>query len=201
MKLYYLPGACSLASDISLREAGVPFTPVKVSRRDKRTSDGQNFTQVSSKGYVPALQLDDGRVLTENVAVLTYIAGLQPQKKLGPTPASPEFYQLLEWLAFVSSELHKNFGTVFGSSEPQVQQYARGNIAKRLDWLDGALAGKTFLLGESFTVADAYLFTVLSWAPHMGVDLDPYPSVKAYYARVSSRPAVVEAMKAEGLIN
>jgi glutathione S-transferase len=199
MKLYYLPGACSLASSISLREAGVPYTPVKVSRRDKRTSDGQDFTQVSSKGYVPALQLDDGRVLTENVAVLVYIAGLRPEKKLGPT-SSPEYFHLLEWLAFINSEVHKNFGTFFGSSDPQVQQYARDNLAKRLGWLDGALAGKTFLMGESFSVADAYLFTVLSWAPHVSVDLDQYPSVKAYYGRIAGRPAVVEAMKAEGLI-
>jgi glutathione S-transferase len=201
MKLYYMPGACSLASHISLREAGVPFDLVKVGRRDKRTSDGQDFTQVNPKGYVPALQLNDGQILTENVAVLAFIGGLKPEKKLAPAAGTPGFYQLLSWLAFINSEVHKNFGALFASSSTEVQQWARGNIAKRLEWLNGVLGGSSFLAGSDWTVADAYLFTILSWAPHVSLDLAAYPAVKAYYERIATRPAVLEALKAEGLIS
>jgi glutathione S-transferase len=200
MKLYYLPGACSLASNIALREAGVPFDLVQVSRADKRTQDGQDFTQVNAKGYVPALELDDGQVLTENVAVLAYIGGLNPEKKLAPAPGTPEFYRLLEWLAFINSEVHKNSSSLFASKAPDVQQLARGFLSKRLGWLDGKLAGQSFLMSSGITVADCYLATVLSWAAHIGVDLNAYPNVKAYYDRIAARPSVLEALKAEGLI-
>jgi glutathione S-transferase len=200
MKLYYLPGACSLASNIALREAGVPFEMVLVNRADKRTADGQDFNQVNTKGYVPTLQLDDGQVLTENVAVLSYIGSLKPEKKLAPAPGTLESYRLLEALSFVNSEIHKNMAALFVNKTEEVQQYAKGNLAKRLGWLDGALAGKTFFMGNDLTVADCYLCTALSWAPHAGVDLSLYPNVKAYYDRVAARPSVLAALKAEGLI-
>jgi glutathione S-transferase len=198
MKLYYMSGACSLASLISLHEAGVPVDPVRVSR-DKRTADGQDFTQVNPKGYVPALQLDDGQVLTENVAVLAYIGTLKPDKKLAPALGSLEYFRLLEWLAFVNSEVHKSYGTLFASTNADVQQFAKGNLVRRLAWLDGVLASKTFLMGNGFSVADAYLYTVLSWSPHVGIDLATYPAVKAYFERIAGRPAVLAALKAEGL--
>jgi glutathione S-transferase len=199
MKLYYMPGACSVASHIALHEAGIPVDLVQVGR-DKRTSDGQDFNQVNPKGYVPTLELDNGQKLTENVAVLAYIGGLKPDKKLAPAPGTFEHYRLLEWLAFINSELHKNFGTLFASSSEDVKQFAKGNIVKRLTWLNGLIGAKPFLTGEQFTVADCYLFTVLSWAPHVGVDLAQWPAVKAYSERIVGRPAVQAALKAEGLI-
>jgi glutathione S-transferase len=198
MKLYIWPGACSLASNIALHEAGIPFQISKVDKRTKR-ADGVDFVTINPKGYVPALQLDDGQVLTENVAVLQYIADLNPAAKLAPPAGTMERYRLQEWLSFINSEVHKAFSPLFSAeATEETKTYARNYLAKRLAYLDGALGDRTYLTGDQFTVADAYLFTVLGWGAHVGVDIGP--RLKSYVERVRARPKVIEAMTAEGLI-
>ena len=198
MKLYIWPGACSLASNIALHEAGIPFQISKVDKRTKR-ADGVDFVTINPKGYVPALQLDDGQVLTENVAVLQYIADLNPAAKLAPPAGTMERYRLQEWLSFINSEVHKAFSPLFSAeATEETKTYARNYLAKRLAYLDGALGDRTYLTGDQFTVADAYLFTVLGWGAHVGVDIGP--RLKSYVERVRARPTVIEAMSAEGLI-
>jgi glutathione S-transferase len=200
MKLYYLPGACSLASNIALREAGLKFELVKVDRRTKQTSDGLDFNEVNPKGYVPALRLDDGQVLTENVTVLQYIADRNPAAKLAPPAGTLERYRLMEWLSFINSEVHKSFGPLFHKDSPEgAKQYARTNLGTRLDYLERAMGSKTFLMGEQFTVADAYLFTVLSWGAYLDLDIGKWPQLKRYVERIGERPHVLEARKSEGL--
>ena len=200
MKLYYLTGACSLASGISLLEAGLKFEWVKVDRHSRRTADGLDFNEINPKGYVPALRLDDGEVLTENVAVLQYIADRNPAAKLAPPAGTMERYRLVEWLAFISSEVHKNFSPLFRDLSEDVKQFARSNLTNRLNYLERALGNRTFLMGEQFTVADAYLYVVLSWSAHVKLDLAQWPQLKRYVDRVGARPHVNEALKAEGLI-
>jgi glutathione S-transferase len=198
MKLYFMSGACSMASNIALREAGIPFEMAKVDKRTKRV-DGVDFTTINPKGYVPALRLDDGHVLSENVVVLQYIADLKPAAKLAPPAGTLERYRLLEWLSFINSELHKAFSPLFSSeATDETKTYARNYLAKRLSYVEGALADNTYLMGDQFTVADAYLFTVLGWGALVGVDIGP--KLKSYVERVRARPHVVEAMTAEGLI-
>jgi glutathione S-transferase len=187
-----------MASNIALREAGIPFEMSKVDRRTKRV-DGVEFATINPKGYVPALRLDDGQVLTENVAVLQYIADLNPAAKLAPPAGTMERYRLQEWLSFINSEVHKAFGPLFSSeATEETKTYARNYIAKRLAYLEGALGDNKYLMGDQFTVADAYLFTVLGWGVHVGVDIGP--KLKGYVDRVRERPKVIEAMTAEGLI-
>jgi glutathione S-transferase len=198
MKLYIMPGACSMASNIALREAGIPFEMSKVDRRTKR-ADGVEFVTINPKGYVPALRLDDGQVLTENVAVLQYIADRNPAAKLAPPAGTLERYRLEEWLSFINSELHKAFSPLFSSeATDETKTYARNYVTKRLTYLEGALGDNKYLMGDQFTVADAYLFTVLGWGAHVGVDIGP--KLKSYADRIRARPAVIEAMTAEGLI-
>lgn len=198
MKLYILPGACSMASNIALREAGIAFEMSKVDKRTKR-ADGVDFTTINPKGYVPALKLDDGYVLTENVVVLQYIADLNPAAKLAPSVGTRERYKFLEWLSYINSEVHKSFSPLFSSeASDETKTYARNLLSKRFAFLEGALEGKQYLMGDQFTVADAYLFTVLGWGAHAGVDIGP--KLKSYVDRVKARPHVVEAMTAEGLI-
>ena len=201
MKLYYLKGACSLASYISLIEAGLDFQATAIDRATKKTSEGEDFMSVSSKGYAPALRLDDGQVLTENLAVLQYIADRAPQSKLAPPAGTLERYRLVEWLAFINSEVHKAISPLFspGASD-DVKNFARGNLVKRLDWLDAQFGGRPFLTGEDFTVADAYLFVVLGWFGRVGLDINKWPVLQAFHARVGARPSAQKAMKAEGLI-
>jgi glutathione S-transferase len=201
MKLYYLSAACSLAAHIALREAGLKFELVKVDRRTKKAADGLDFNEVNPKGYVPALTLDDGEVLTENVAVLQYIADRNPAAKLAPPAGTMERYRLVEWLSFINSEVHKGFSPLFRDDAPEdVKQYTRKNLERRLDYLDRILGGRTFLMGEQFTVADAYLFVVASWGRHVNVDLGRWPALQRHVERVGQRPHVVEALKAEGLV-
>lgn len=201
MKLYYMKGACSLASYISLNEAGIKFEAVEIDHGTHKSKSGEDLTAINPKGYVPVLRLDNGETLTENVAVLSYIGDLNPAAKLAPGAGSFERYRLLEWLAYINSELHKNFGPLFDpNGKDDVKNVARANLKKRLGWIDGALGSKTYLMGEPFTVADAYLFVVLSWAGHVGVDLDPYAALKRHNARVAARPQVIAALKAEGLM-
>jgi glutathione S-transferase len=200
MKLYYLKGACSLASYISLTEAGIRFEGVEVDHGTHKTRDGEDLNAVNTKGYVPVLRLDNGEILTENVAVLNYIGDLNPAAKLAAPAGTLERYRLIEWLAYINSEVHKNFGPLFDpSSSKDVKDFARSNLKKRLAWLDNALGSKSYLMGEQFTVADAYLYVVLTWTGHVGIDLDQWAALKRHNGRVASRPHVIAARKAEGL--
>ena len=201
MKLYYLTAACSLASNISLREAGLKFELVKVDRHTKMTSDGLDYREVNPKGYVPALRLDNGEILTENDAILQYIADRNPAAKLAPPAGSFERYRLIEWLSFVSTELHKSFTPLFRAEAPDAaKEYARKVLSGLLDYLEKAFGTRTFLVGEQFTVADAYLYVVLGWGAHVAVDLDRWPQLKRFHERIGTRPHVMEALRSEGLL-
>ena len=202
MKLFYTPGACSLSPHIVLREASLPVTMEKVDLTTKKTEKGLDFTTINSKGSVPALQLDDGRVLTEGPAVVHYLADQKPDLGLAPRAGSFERYQLLELLNYITSELHKGYSPLFNPSISADWKTATlANLDKQFQWLTHYLGNKSYLMGNTFTVADAYLFTVLSWSSHVGVDLAKYHVLTAYLARVGHRPKVQEALKAEGLIH
>ncbi|HEY0938585.1 MAG TPA: glutathione transferase GstA [Steroidobacter sp.] len=200
MKLYYLQGACSLACLISLIEAGAKFEAIPVDRKTRKLPDGRDYTEVNPKGYVPALELDDGEVLTENTAVLPYIADLNPSAKLAPPVGTRERFRLQEWLGYLNGELHKNFSLLFLPSVPEpMKQIAKDNIARRLALIEERLGDKPYLMGENFSVADAYLYVILSWRERLGVDISAFPKVTALYERVRARPSVEAARKAEGL--
>ena len=200
MKLYYSPGACSLSPHIVLAEAGLAYTIEKVDLKTKKTESGADFFAVNPAGYVPALVLDNGEVLTEGPAIVQYLADQAPAKKLAPPPGSFERVRLQEALNFVSTELHKSFSPLFNPATPEEwKTVVRGLIGRRLDVVEQKLAGRDYLLGE-FSVADAYLFTVLGWGGMVGVDVGARPVLAAYRARVMARPAVQQAMKEEGLI-
>ena len=201
MRLYTMPGACSLAANIVLREAGIPFELVKISHHTHKTAAGVDLNEINSKGYVPALVLDNGELLTENAALLPYIADLQPSAQLAPPNGTLERYRLVEWLAFINSELHKSFSPLFAPNAPEdMKKYARGNLVKRLAWLSERLGSQSYLVGERFTVADSYLFVVLSWSGHVAVDLSPWPNLTAFQERIAARPHVIAALTSEGLI-
>jgi glutathione S-transferase len=201
MKLYYSPGACSLSPHIVSREAGIPVELRKVNLKEKVVEGGADFRKVNSKGYVPALELDNGQVLTEGPAIVQYLADQKPESGLAPKAGSFERYKLQEWLNFISTEIHKGFSPLFKPNTPdEYKNIVRENLAGRFDWLNQQLEGKDYLTGKSFTVADAYLFTVLTWTKPMHIDLAKWPNIAAFVARVSARPKVKEAMKAEGLI-
>jgi glutathione S-transferase len=201
MKLYYFKGACALSPHIALLEAGLPFTLVRVDSKTKKTESGEDFLAINSKGAVPALQLDDGRVLTEGPAVVQYIADLKPDSGLAPRAGTFERYQLMEILNYITSEVHKSFSPLFNpASTPETKEAFVANLGKKFDWLTGFLGKKPFLLGDTFTVADGYLFTVLNWTTHVKIDLGKWPVLADFRERVANRPKVQEAMKAEGLI-
>jgi glutathione S-transferase len=201
MKLYFSPGACSLAPHIVLQEAGLDFSLERVDIRARRTAAGADFLAINPKGYVPALALKDGTVLTEGPAIVQFVADLAPERQLVPANGTLERYQLIEWLNFISTELHKGFSPLFRpASTDDVKDAARAALQNRLGWVAERLAGRDYLMGSQFTVADAYLFTVLSWAGHVGFDLAPWPLLTAYSQRVAARPAVQQALRAEGLI-
>lgn len=200
MKLYFSTGACSLSPRIVLMEAGIPFTDEKVDLKSKKTASGADFFSINSKGAVPALELDNGQVLTEGTAIVQYLADLRPDSGLAPRAGSFERYRLMEILNFIASEMHKGFSPLFkADTSADVRKSAVDILGKRLDWLSAHLAGKKFLMGETFTVADAYLFTVLRWSGLVHVDLAQWPVLTAYVARVGERPKVKEALHAEGL--
>lgn len=200
MKLYYSPGACSLSPHIVLREAGLAFDLEKTSTKDKTTASGADYWKINTKGYVPALQLDSGEILTEGPAIVQYIADQKPESGLAPRAGSMERYRLQEWLNFITSEMHKGIGGMFNPAMPaEFKAVVIGNVEKRLAWIDGQLKGKDYLMGAQFTVADAYLFTVLRWTGFMKISLEQFPEIKAYMARVEARPRVQEALVAEGL--
>ena len=199
MKLYYAPGACSLSPHIILREAGYRFDLEKVDLRARKTAGGGDFTAVNPKGYVPVLQLDDGELLTENIAIDEYLADHKPASGIEPPTGTLERYRWLEWLAFISTEVHKQFGPLFKPDTPGATEQAQKELlAKRFDYIDAQLRGKQFLLGN-FTAADAYLFTVLRWTEKVGIDLSRWPELASYMQRVAARPHVQTALKAEGL--
>ena len=201
MKLYYSPGACSLSPHIVSREAGIPLDLQKVSTKDKTMEGGGDYWQVNGKGYVPALKLDDGQVLTEGPAIVQYLADRKPESGLAPKNGTPERYRLQEWLNFITAEIHKGFSPLFRPTTPdEYKTISKENLAKRFDWLDQQLKGKDYLMGKTFTVADAYLFVVLGWTKPTGIDLARWPNLAAYHARVAARPKVKEAMVAEGLV-
>ena len=201
MKLYYSPGACSLSPHITLREAGIPFSLVRVNTKTKETAGGGDYRTVNGKGSVPTLELDDGRRLTEGPAIVQYLADLAPNKALAPASGSFERYQLQEWLNFVTSEIHKQFSPLFDpSTHEETKTKQREKLATRFDWLEPQLGDKDYLTGSTFTVADAYLFTVLNWSRATGIDLSRWPALQRFVARVAARPTVHEALKAEGLI-
>jgi glutathione S-transferase len=200
MKLYFSPGACSLASHITLREAGIDFDLVKVEGRGAKTAAGRDYAEVTAKGYVPALQLDDGAVLTEGTAILPFIADQAAATGLAPAAGTLERYRLHEWLGYINSELHKNFSAFFAPGTTDAQKdAAKVLLDRRLRYVEEILAGQAFLLGETFTVADAYLYTVLSWCRYVNIDLGTWPSLKDYHDRIAARSSVIEARKAEGL--
>jgi glutathione S-transferase len=200
MKLYYMPGACSLAPHIALREAQLPFDLEKV-ERNKQTAGGEDFLEVNPKGAVPALRLDDGSVLTEAGVIQQFIADKAPGRKLAPPTGSMERVRLQEWLNYIASEVHKGIGQLFNPAMPDDYKEAvkRGLAAKQFPYLEKALAGRETLM-DGFTVADGYLFTVLNWTRLHKIDLSAFPNITAFMARVAARPAVQEAMKAEGLL-
>ena len=201
MKLYYSPGACSLSPHITLCESGLPFDLVKVDLKAKITEAGDDYTKINPKGSVPALGLDDGSVLTEGPAIVQMIADKAAGKNLAPANGSTERYRLQEWLNFISTDLHKSFGPLFQPAlSDETKQFFKDRIAKYFGYADKQLAGKDYLMGKDFTVADGYLFVMLAWAGRMKIDLAPFPNLTAYQARVAARPAVVRAMTMEGLL-
>jgi glutathione S-transferase len=201
MKLYYYPGACSLAVHITLREAGYTFDTEQVDLGAKKTAGGADYLKINPKGYVPALALDDGQVLTEVAAILQYLADRKPESGLAPKAGTMEHYRLIEWLNFISSEVHKAFGPLWSEATPAAtKQAAIERIGQRFDYLASVLGAKPFLTGDRLTVADAYLFTMLGWAGYHKLDLGKWPVLQSYSGRIASLPAVTAAMKAEGLI-
>ncbi|MBI2769058.1 MAG: glutathione transferase GstA [Burkholderiales bacterium] len=201
MKLYYSPGACSLSPHIALREAGLAFEPVLASTKTHKLADGSDYYEVNPLGYVPMLELDDGTRLREGPAIVQYIADQVPTKNLAPANGTLPRYRLQEWLTFIGTEIHKTFSPLFNANMPEDgKKISRERLASRFAWLNGELAGKQYLMGDSFSVADGYLFTVTNWAKPMAIDLTPYPNLLAYRERIAARPAVQEAMKTEGLL-
>jgi glutathione S-transferase len=200
MKLYYLPGACSLAVNIALHEAGIPFDLERV-ERTKVTQSGQNFLDVNPKGVVPALQLDDGQTLTEAAALLQYVAQHKPEAGLMPKPGTMDYFRTLEWLNYLSTELHKQFTPLFKDNTPaEYKAIAKENVIKAFDLVDKHLAGRQWLVGDNFSVADIYLFVTSNWARFHDIDVAKWPNLNDLRNRVREREKVQAAMKAEGLI-
>jgi glutathione S-transferase len=201
MKLYYWPGACSLSPHIVSREAGIDLQLAQLDRAERKTADGTVLSSVNEKNQVPVLELDDGQKLTEGPVIVQYLADQKPAAGLVPPPGTMERYRVQEWLNFITSELHKTFGPLFRPNTPDdFKATLRDMLAQRFDWIDKQLAGKQYLMGDKFTVPDAYLFTVLRWSPRVGIDLGKWKNITAYLDRVGARPKVQEAMKAEGLL-
>ena len=201
MKLYYSTGACSLSPHIVLHEAGLPFTAVLASTKTHKLPDGSDYYAINPLGYVPLLELDDGTRLTEGPAIVQYIADQVPHKNLAPANGTIARYQLQSWLNFIGTELHKGFGPLFNPATPaDYKPVVIERLRARLAWVDQQLAGKSYLMGESFSVADAYLFTVTGWAGHVKVDLSDLKNIAAFRQRMSARPGVQAALRAEGLL-
>jgi glutathione S-transferase len=200
MKLYYSSGACSLASHIALIESGLPYRIAKVDLRKHTLEDGSDYYAINPKGYVPLLELDDGTKLAEGVVILQYIADQAPGK-LAPAYGTIERYRVMEWLTFVNSEIHKQYSPLFYPTTPDATKEAqKTRLAGRFAYLQKVLEKQPYLAGDRFTIADAYLFTILNWSGKLHVDLSPYPALVAYQERIRARPSVQQAMTAEGLV-
>ncbi|MFP5304449.1 MAG: glutathione transferase GstA [Gammaproteobacteria bacterium] len=198
MKLYFSPGACSLASHIVLHELALPHEIVRVDTKKKLTESGEDFWKINPKGYVPALVLDDGQMLTEGPAILQYLADRKPEAGLAPPAGTMERYRLQEWLGYLNSEIHKTFSLYFIPGVADAEKAAAGErLAKKFDWLQSALGDGPYLMGDRFTVADAYAYTLLNWTGYVGIDLDRWPGLKSYQLRVRELPAVQKAHAAE----
>ena len=201
MKLYYSPGACSLSPHIALQEAGLAYTPVLASTKSHKLQDGTDFYTINALGYVPVLELDNGERLREGPAIVQYIADQVPDKQLAPANGTLARYRLQEWLTFIGTELHKGFSPLFNPATPEeYKPMVRERLLQRLQWVDSQLAGKQYLMGDQFTVADGYLFTVTNWTQPTNLDISGLANLAAYRERVGARPAVQAAMKAEGLL-
>ena len=201
MKLYYSPGACSLSPHIALKESGLAFEAVAAPTKTHQLADGTDYYTINPLGYVPLLVLDDGTQLREVPAIVQYIADQVPAKQLAPANGTLARYKLQEWLNFIGTEVHKNFSPLFTPGMPEeAKTLAKTRVSSRLKWVDGELANKSYLTGETFTVADGYLFTVTNWAKHVGLDISGLANLGAFMARVGARPAVQDAMRAEGLL-
>ena len=201
MKLYYAPGACSVSPHIALCEAGLAHEIEKVDLKEKKTASGANYLAINPKGYIPALQLDNGEVLVEGVAIVQYIADQKPDSGLAPKAGTMERYRLQEWLTFISSELHKTFSPLFNAAMPdEGKKIFRDRLAMRFAYVDKQLAGKNYLMGANFNVADGYLYNMVRWARRVELDLSACPNVVAFEKRMEARPKVIEALKAEGLM-
>ena len=200
MKLFYSPGACSLSPHIVLREAGVDVALERVDLKSKKTEHGADFTTVNPKGQVPTLQLDTGEILTEGPVIVQYLSDLNPDAGLTGAPGSMTRWRVLEWLNHITSELHKGFSPLFRPNTPDAyKEIARANLAAKFVALETHMAGRSYLTGDAFTAADAYLFTVMNWGRFTGIDIARWPTLAAYHARVAARPKVQEALAAEGL--
>lgn len=200
MKLYYMPGACSLAPHIVANEAGIALDLVKVDGKTKKTGNDQDFLATNPNGYVPTLVLDDGQTLTEAQLVVQYLADRKPETGLMPPAGEMARYRVQQWLAFISSELHKSFSPFFRPGTPDETKTAnRAHLGKRLAHVDEQLAGKSYLTGETFTAADAYLWTILGWAKFAAIDLAPYANIRTFMGTVAARPAVIKSLQEEGL--
>jgi glutathione S-transferase len=200
MKLYYSPGACSFSPHVVLHESGLPFGTERVDLKTKKTESGADYDTINPKSYVPALIMNNGELLTEGPAIVQYLADLVPEKKLAPPSGTMERYRLQEWLNYISSEIHKGFGPLFNPATPEEMKTAtKARLAKRFGFAATALEGRDYLMGDTFTVADAYLFTMLRWTHSSGVDISPWPVLGKYIERVAARPAVIATLKAEGL--
>jgi glutathione S-transferase len=201
MKLYYSPGACSLSPHIALREAGLAFEPVLASTKSHKLQDGTDYYGINPLGYVPLLELDDGTRLREGPAIVQYVADQVPTKNLAPANGTLPRYRLQEWLTFIGTEIHKTFSPLFSPAMPEEgKQIFRDKLATRFKWVDGELAGKNYLMGDQFTVADGYLYVVTRWTEPMKIDISGFANLTAHHKRVTARPAVQEALKAEGLL-
>ncbi len=201
MKLYYYPGACSMAPHIVAREAGLPIEIEKVDLRQGKTEHGETYAEVSPNGYVPALRLDDGQVLTEAANLVQYLADQAPETELAPAFGTVERYRLMQWLTFTSSEIHKGFSPLFKPNTPEAMKpIVKENLQRRFAYLDQMLAGRNYLMGDRFTAADAYLFTVVNWHKFHDIDISTHKNLVAFQERVAARPKVREAMAAEGLL-
>jgi glutathione S-transferase len=199
MRLYFSPGSCSLSPHIVLRETGTTFELEQVNNQEKKTKSGKDYWTVNPKGQVPCLELDNGDTLTEGPVIVQYVAD-QNGSGLAGKPGSMERYRIQEWLNFTTSELHKTFGPILRPTTPDAfKEISRANLGKRFDWIDKELAGKQYLMGDKFSVGDAYMFTVMRWTQRINVDLAKWPNIKAYMDRVGARPMVQEALRAEGL--
>lgn len=201
MKLYYMPGACSLSPHIVALEAGIALQMVKVDGKTKRTEHGDDFLQVNPKGYVPALQLDSGEVLTEGSVIVQYLADQKPESALAPANGTLPRYHLQEFLGYINSEIHKSYSPLFNPATPaETRDERKAYLRKRYELLDSVLMKQDWLLGEHFTGADAYLFTVTRWAQHVALDLSDFKGLTVFQQRVAARPQVRAAMAAEGLL-